>query len=104
MDLLKIKGILSLHNLDDDAKSKLILGVIARDKNAIPYMLELLSIERQKNEELISDFNLELSRASVVLNDSNLRANKKVIIQPKKVVEMIKAHYNKWRDCIECCF
>jgi hypothetical protein len=42
-----------------------------------------LKNERKQNKELILDTNAELSRALLVLNDENLKTNKKVIAEPK---------------------
>jgi len=45
-----------------------------------------------------------LSRALIVLNDNNLKYNKKVVAEPKWVVGEIKKHYLKWKDYIKCTF
>lgn len=54
------------------------------DKKVIPTILEMLQQERLK-DELILDSNAELSRALIVLKDSNLKSNKNIIADPKWV-------------------
>lgn len=103
MDIKKIKDIVNA-NFRDEITEKLILSVIADDKKAIPTILNILQTEREQKEELLLDTNAELSRALIVLKDKNLKYNKKIIVDPKWVVEQIINHYKKWNDYIGCCF
>ena len=103
MDIKKIREIVSL-GLPEQTIEMLILGVIAEDKNAIPTILKILESERNDNRELLLDTNLELSRALIVLNDANLRWNKKCSPTPRWIVGEIKKHYIKWKDKISCCY
>lgn len=103
MDIKTIKEIVN-SRMDEGYQRKAILSVIADDKKAIPYIMEILDNEREQKEKLILDSNVELSRALIVLNDENLKSNKKIIVNPKWVVEEIKKHYLKWSDIIKCNF
>jgi hypothetical protein len=104
MDIQKITTIVNSNEISNDIKSKFILEIIATDKNIIPSILNILEIERTKNNELILDQNAELSRALIVLKDENLKYNKKIISDPKWVVGEIIKHYKKWKDIIRCNF
>ena len=103
MDIKKIKEIVN-SSIPEEVMPDYILSIIANDKKAITYILEILKHERHIHEELILDTNAELSRAYLVLNDKNLKWNKKVITEPTWVVEQIKLHYEKWKDVIRCNF
>lgn len=104
MDVKKIKEIVNL-DISDEQKERYILAIIADDKKAIPDILNILNIEREKREELILDSNAELSRALIILKDDNLRYNsKKIIADPKWVVGEIVRHYQKWSGYVRCNF
>lgn len=104
MNIQAIKKIVHQNFITDEQKAGLILQEIAKDENAIKYVLELLKWERKQNKELIKDSNEQLSRALVVLSDKNLRWNKKIIADPKWVITQIKEHYMKWKDTLSCNF
>jgi hypothetical protein len=103
MNIQKIKEIVN-SSLPENVMSNYILSIIADDKRAIPYILEIIQHERELKQELILDTNAELSRALLVLNDKNLKWNKKVVTDPSWVVEQIKLHYEKWKGIISCNF
>ena len=103
MDIKSIKQIVN-SDLPIDYQEKAILSIIADDKKVIPYIMEILENERKQSKELILDTNSELSRALLVLNDENLKSNKKVVADPKWVVGEIKKHYHKWKNHIKCNF
>jgi hypothetical protein len=103
MDIKSIKQIVN-SDLPNEYQEKAILSILADDKKVIPYIMEILESERKQKKELLLDTNAELSRALLVLNDENLKANKKVVAEPKWVVGEIKKHYLKWKDYIKCNF
>ena len=103
MDIKSIKQIVN-SDLPIDYQEKVILSILADDKKVIPYIMEILDNERKQSKELILDTNSELSRALLVLNDENLKSNKKVVADPKWVVGEIKKHYHKWENHIKCNF
>ncbi len=103
MDIKSIKQIVN-SDLPSDYQEKAILSILADDKKVIPYIMEILENERKQSKELILDTNSELSRALIVLNDDNLKSNKKIVAEPKWVVGEIKKHYLKWENYIKCNF
>ena len=103
MELKEIKQIVN-SDISDELKELFILTIIAEDKQAIPTILNILNLEREKKEELILDCNTELSRALVVLRDGNLKYSKKIIADPKWVSGEIIKHYQKWKSYIKCNF
>lgn len=103
MDIKKIRDIIN-WNLPGDVTESYLIAVISEDKNVIPAILKILNSERELKEKLLSDTNAELSRALVVLQDKNLKYNKKIIADPSWVVGEIIKHYKKWKDYIGCCF
>lgn len=104
MDINKIKEIVNSPLLPEIHKEKAILSVLAADKKVIPYIMEILDYERQKNIKIIADFNVELSRALVALDDENVKSNKKAILDPKWVAGEVRKHYLKWQEFIKCAF
>lgn len=103
MDLKSIKEILDSH-LTEESKEQSIMIILVNDEKVIPTILKLLEEKRKQEKELILDSTAELSRALVVLKDKNLKYNKKIICDPKWVVEKIKEHFLKWQDHIRCEF
>ena len=103
MDINKIKEIVN-SPLPEIYKEKAILSVLAADKKVIPYIMEILNYEREKNIEIITDFNVELSRALVALDDENVKSNKKAKLDPKWVAGEMRKHYLKWQDFVKCGF
>lgn len=103
MNIKKIRDIIN-WNLPDDVTESYLIAVISEDKKVIPTILEMLNNERKLKEELLLDTNAELSRALVVLQDKNLKYNKKIIADPPWVVSEIIKHYKKWKDYITCNF
>lgn len=103
MDIDSIKKIVN-SNIPDELKAQHIISILANDKDVIPEILQILDEERKQKENLILDSHSELSRALVVLNDKNLKYSKKIICDPKWVVEKIKEHFLKWQDHIRCGF
>ena len=82
----------------------MIINVISEDKKVIPIILDILQSERERNSEMILDYNMELSRALIVLKDKNLKYDKNIIADPKWVTGEIIKHYQKWKDYIRCNF
>lgn len=103
MNIRKIRDIVNL-NLPDETTESYLIAIIAEDKKVIPTLLEMLNSERELKEKLLLETNAELSRALVVLQDKNLKYNKKIIADPPWVVGEIIKHYKKWKDYIGCCF
>lgn len=98
MDISKIKEIVT-SNSDDNTKEKLIITTLSKDKNLIPTLLKILNEERKESEELISEFNLELSRSLVALVETDIKKT-----TGEFIISKIKDHYHKWKDRVNCCF
>ena len=58
MDLKSIKEIVC-SDVPEYAQERLILSVLAQDKKAIPYIMEILKNERDESSELLLDTNSE---------------------------------------------
>lgn len=99
MDLQLIKEI-SDSDYSPNIKEELILRCIADDKESIPYMLRILQIKREDDEELKTELNLELSRAFVALEVPTMRTEE----HHKFVTGEIRKHYLKWQHKLRCCF
>ena len=105
MNIDKITKIVNSEHLPEDIKEQMIISVLADDPKVIPIMMEILEQERLSKKELISDSNLELSRALVTLQDPNLgKVKPKPYIELDFVIGEIKKHYLKWEGVIRCCF
>lgn len=100
----EIKSILDLECSDQDKEMR-IFQAIAKNKHAVPYVLQLLNIERLENHELINDANVELSTAHLLA--AKLAQNRKII---KKdfgiwfVNEEIEKFYKKYKGRIDHLF
>ena len=73
MDIQAIREILKestgVKAVDDDIAKRAIIKVFSNDKDLIPDLIEILRIEREGNRDLISDMNLELSRAHIFIDE-----------------------------------
>ncbi len=54
---------------EDKIKRLMVLACIAMDKDAIKDVLEMLQNERSQNNELLTELNLNLSRAEVFISE-----------------------------------
>lgn len=77
--MIKEIGLILDLECSDQHKEALIFKAIAKNKNAVPYVLQLLNIERLEIDELINDANVELSRAHLLAakNAKNRKMTKK---------------------------
>ena len=117
MNIDKIKEIVN-STMPEDAKRHFIIQVLAQDKKVIPTMMEILEEERTQTKELITDMNLELSRADVHIQNPTLghgevksTTKDKVKIEEIKkaqakefVLNHITAFYVKYKGRITHCF
>lgn len=115
MDLEKIKEIVNSNSFAG-VKEQLILSVIAADKNSLPTILSIMDMERKQKNELISEMNLELSRANVHIQNPTLLSgsgndSKSKISQERKamsaklfILTNISKFYQKWSHTIGHCF
>ncbi len=101
MNVELIAQIVNDRNNSEEEKRSLIIGVLARDKNAMPDILELLAEERKNKNELILGFNLELSRANVYIEEKpESKDESKQGFNKAFVTSEIKKFYTKYKDFI----
>lgn len=98
----KIKEILNDPIYPDDVKKQLMFEEIAKDKDAIPAILSILSSERRKKKELISEMNLQLSRAHIALEKG--KPAKRGLNSDRFVEKEIEKFYILNHDQIGHCF
>jgi len=96
MDLQKIKDIVN-SDLDNKSKEYKVLGVLAKDKKAIPTILEMLDRERKIKEEVQSEMNLLLSKAHIGLDNKKFNSGN---FMQKEIIEF----YTKYKDYVGHCF
>ena len=96
MDLQRITDIVNSTSSSEE-KEYLIIETLSRDKNIIPTILEMISIERKNKSELISEMNLQLSRADLFINNPRM-ADKEFITGE------ISRFYSENKDVIFHCF
>ncbi len=101
MNIKLITEIVNDRTNSEDEKRSLIIGVLARDKNAMPDILELLAEERKNKNELIIDFNLELSRANIYIDERPESKDEiKNRFNKQFVTDEIRKFYIKYKDFI----
>lgn len=99
MNLKAIKDIINEQTISEETKAQMILSVISEDKNAIPYILTILTNERNTNRLIISDLNLEVSRYHIHTQSAKLLKINKEFLN-----EQTKTLYEKWKDFIQPLF
>lgn len=95
----KLKDII----LDDfPFKEERILQTISKDNNAIPILLKMLDDERQRNKTILSEMNLELSRAHSYI--TTVKDRKKTGYCKNFICKGIVDFYSKNKDYIKHTF
>jgi hypothetical protein len=90
--------------MSDEMAKAAILNVLFEDRDCIPNLLSMLSLERNSNARLLGDFNSELSRALVILEEGKKRKVEKTNFNAKWVSEQIRLFYSKWKDRVSCVY
>lgn len=105
MNIEEIKRICNSTSFSLESRETMILRLIAKDKKAVPYIIEMLNSERQIKNNIISDMNVELSRSLVFIeeNTEETKKNKKLPIEKQGfsrtfVVNSINDFWNKYKD------
>jgi predicted transcriptional regulator len=105
MNVKVIKEIVNNNLLPNDVKRSLIIGVIADDVNAIPDILDILNAERANKKELITDMNLELSKAHIYIDEYTESAKmEKSNFNKGFMLDNISKFYIKYQSKITHCF
>jgi len=93
---MNIEIIKSIVNDNLDYKKERILEIIAEDKDSIPYLLNLLEIERNGKKEVIKELNHELSRVDVLLTSKKEFFLDKKDFIIKEIAKFYQKYSGKW--------
>jgi|TARA_Y100000310_G_C20704425_1_gene834171 hypothetical protein len=102
MEITEIKNIVN-SDLPDQYKERALLKVLAKDDDIIPNMLEILKIERETKKDLLTDINLELSRAHLYIERADVKKDDKQFSK-SFVLDEIASFYVKYKGRISHCF
>jgi len=104
MDLETIKSIIN-SDKDNLVKEAAIIKILSKDKNVIPFIMNILNEERYLKNNLISDMNQELSRAHIYLDGYDGQNKKKAGSFTREfVIDKISEFYIKYTGSITHCF
>lgn len=95
MNIKAISEVLDME-IPDQAKRSIILRVISEDEKALPDLIALLEIERERNKELILEMNMQLSRADTFIENPKI-ADIKFIQSEIKI--FYETHSNQVSHC-----
>lgn len=111
MNIEKITSVIINPHYDDKQKESKIIDVLAEDPDCIEMVLRIIAGERRMKDELITDMNLELSRADVHIQEPLLASGipkgkdaEKRIHAKEFVLNHITAFYVKHKGQITHCF
>ena len=112
MNLVELKKVLNNDLISDEHKQTLIVKILAHDKNAMPLIIQILQQERKTNHELITDMNIELSRAHVFIDELNpamlgkkeKQTNLNEGMTKNFMLDKIAAFYTTYKGVVEHCF
>lgn len=102
MDLKTIKDIVN-GNFDDHVTERFILNELSKDEDVIPKMLDILKMERETKKEVLTDINLELSRAHLYIEMAEIKKESKQFTK-SFVLDEIAAFYVKYKGHVTHCF
>ncbi len=104
MNIDKIKTIVN-SGIDHDTMRRFIIEVIADDENVIPMVMQILDAERSARKELITDLNLNLSRAHIYIEERpESKKESKNCFNKTFVIDKIAEVYIKYKGAIQHCF
>ncbi len=110
MNIQALKEALNNNLTSDEQKEYIIIHILAKDKSAMPMILEVLKTEREINRELMIDMNLELSRAHIFIEEYTPEIVKlKNGKHPQRltkyfILDEISAFYVKYKGMVQHCF
>lgn len=96
MDLNKIQLALN-SGMPEANKRAVILNIISEDKDALIDMMDILHFERERKRQLITEMNLQLSRADVYIQNPK-------IVTPEFVLTEIRKFYEENKDYVHHCY
>lgn len=109
MNLADIKEIINNPVLPDPTKETMIIMSLSQDPKIIPDILQILNQERIFTNGLITEMNLELSRAHIFIDDLEFENVKKETKRSGSftqtfVLDKIAEFYIKYKNNIRHCF
>ena len=110
MDIKLITKIATNPILNDEQKRRGIINAIAQDQTALSDVLEILHEERMLRGQLMTDMNLELSRAHIFIDSfmppiPKLKKGEKTESFNKSfVLDEIAKFYIKYKSMVSHCF
>lgn len=105
MNVKEIKEIVNLNNVSDDIKESLIIKTLASDEKIIPLIMDILNTEREQNKDLLTDMNLELSRAHIYIDERpESKVEGKDPFNKGFILDKISEFYIKYKENITHCF
>ena len=84
--------------MNDGDQEHLIIQTLAKDEKVIPIIMDILAAERSLKKEVITEMNMQLSRADIGLD------NPEVINKDDFIQKEIKDFYAKYKDSVGHCF
>jgi len=104
MNIKKLKSIIN-SELPEYVIESQVINLLAKDKNVIPDILKILESERNLKNDLITDMNLELSRAHIYIElSTETKKQAKDSFNKSFVINEIKNFYTKYKSNIKHCF
>jgi len=104
MDIQELKQIID-SDIPISVKENLIIDSLAKDETVVTTIVKVLSKERETNKELITDMNLELSRAHVYIDmRPELKPESKENFNKNFVMDKIAKFYVNYKSLISHCF
>ena len=98
----QIKKVLDL-GMPPEVQFDKILRIIGKHPNSINSILQMLQNEREENNELITDLNLEVGRLDIMVSDPSIGGDTDE--ERKKFRnENIRELYSKWSHRVNHCF
>ncbi len=85
--------------IDAERYDFLLTHYMSQDDTAIPKILEILEISRQRDKKLLIETNFQLSRAYSGLNDFASQTKKDRDMR-EFMLEKIREHYKSWKNFI----
>lgn len=104
MDIRALQLVIN-SSIPDEHKEDEILKILSKDESIILYMFKILEEERKLKKELISDMNLELSRAHIYIDTRpEVKSEEKKDFNKGYVIDKIAQFYIKYKDVVTHCF
>lgn len=105
MNIEAIKKIVNSPFMADQQIRAEIFNLLAKDEDIIIDLLTILETERRLKKELLTDMNLQLSKAHIYINSTEeSKDEKKRSFNKTFIVGEILSFYIKYKDSVKHCF